>query len=81
MSIPFMRANADIAYSSDYFEALFKNAKQNSVLIIDEAGIVLRINQAFSRCFGYAESDIVGKSARILFTKEDEKNDMFEKEL
>lgn len=81
MSIPFMPTNADSNFYSDYFEALFTKAKQNSVLIIDESGIVLKINNAFSHCFGYAESDIVGKSARILFTKDDEKNDMFEKEL
>ena len=81
MSISFMRTNADSNFYSDYFEALFTKAKQNSVLILDESGIVLKINNAFSHCFGYAESDIVGKSARILFTKDDEKNDMFEKEL
>lgn len=76
-----MSANPDHAFFPDYFEALFNNARQNCVLIIDDSGIVLKINQAFCQCFGYAESDIVGKSAAILFTKEDEKNGMFEREL
>lgn len=76
-----MSANPDDAFFSDYFDSLFNNARENSVLLFDESGIILRINEAFTKCFGYSESDIVGQSARILFTKEDEADGMFEKEL
>jgi len=67
--------------SANYFDALFYNAKQNSVLIIDAEGTVISVNPAFSNCFGYSEKDILGKNASILFTKEDQRNEVFEKEV
>jgi PAS domain S-box-containing protein len=76
-----MSSNHKSTFFADYFEALFDRARENCVLLFDDAGIVLRVNDAFCQCFGYSENDIVGKSASILFTKEDEKNGMFEKEL
>ena len=60
--------------SANYFDALFYNAKQNSVLVMDAEGTVLSINPAFVKCFGYSEKDIIGKNGSILFTKEDTKS-------
>jgi PAS domain S-box-containing protein len=54
-----------------YFESLFKNGKQNAIVIFNTQGIVLAINPAFTECFGYEEIDIIGKSGNILFTIED----------
>lgn len=60
--------------SFDYFEALFHNTKENTVLLIDAAGIITTVNSAFTECFGYTESDIKDKHFSLLFTKEDQKN-------
>ncbi|MDQ2720900.1 MAG: PAS domain-containing sensor histidine kinase [Bacteroidota bacterium] len=76
-----MNAYFDNDSSLDYFESLYNNAKQNCVLIMDTEGDVIAINAAFTKCFGYAEKDIVGKNAAILFTEEDLKAGMFKKEL
>ena len=68
-------------FSKKFFEGLFYNAKQNAVLITDEDGIVISLNPAFQKSFGYSESDLIGNHANVLFTSEDQKNGLFEKEL
>lgn len=65
----------------NFFESLFYNARQNAVMITDEDGIVTAINPAFKECFGYSEMDLIGNHANILFTQEDQKDGLFEKEL
>lgn len=59
--------------SFNLFEALFRDTKQNTVLLMDAEGIIKEINTAFTKCFGYADNDIIGKHLRILFTEEDQK--------
>ncbi len=76
-----MNANIDTTLYFKYFETLFNNAKQNAVLIMDTDGTVTSINTAFTRCFGYKEKDILEKNASVLFTEEDQKDGLFEKEL
>lgn len=65
----------------DYFEALFHNAKENTVLLIDAAGVITAVNEAFSECFGYTESEIIGRNFSILFTEEDRKKGKPENEI
>ena len=67
--------------SFNYFEALFSETEQNTVLLLDEEGIIEQINTAFSKSFGYADDEIIGKHFRILFTEEDQKKGMPENEL
>jgi two-component system CheB/CheR fusion protein len=64
-----------------YFSSLFKNTKENCILIMDTKGVVISINNAFTNCFGYEEKDIVGKSAAILFTIEDREKRLPQEEL
>ncbi|HMJ48641.1 MAG TPA: PAS domain-containing protein [Ferruginibacter sp.] len=56
-----------------FFKGIFKNARENSVIILDNKGVILQVNQSFITAFGYKTRDIVGKHLRILFTKEDRK--------
>lgn len=65
----------------DYFESLFKNSRQNTLLIMTTDGTVISINAAFTECFGYTENDLVGKNAKVFFTEDDQKEGIFEKEL
>jgi PAS domain S-box-containing protein len=64
----------------NYFESLFKNAKQNAVLIIRMDGTVTAFNPAFIENFGYLEDDLIGKNASVLFTLADQKKELFETE-
>jgi PAS domain S-box-containing protein len=67
--------------SFDYFETLFHNTVQNTVLLMDKEGIIITVNRAFTNRFGYEHKDIIGKSMAILFTEEDQKKGLPEKEL
>ena len=67
--------------SFNYFEALFSETEQNTVLLLDEEGIIVQINTAFTKGFGYTDDEIIGKHFRILFTEEDQKTGMPENEL
>ena len=55
----------------DYFQALFTKAQENTILIMDDMGVIIEVNDAFIDCFGYASEDIVGSHMEILFTEED----------
>jgi two-component system CheB/CheR fusion protein len=70
-------------FNSDFnfIEALFKNARQNAALLMQTDGTVSAINNAFTDHFGYQEKDIVGKNGMILFTEEDQRKGLPEKEL
>lgn len=72
--------NGNSVLDFDFFSALFNNARENNILIADENGIVLAINNSFSASFGYTEDDIIGQSVRILFTKEDQERGLPEQE-
>lgn len=77
-----MPKTSDNSFGSfNYFDALFNKTKQNSVLLMDAEGIVININSAFTKCFGYKEKDIIGKHLRTLFTEEDQNNGMPDKEV
>lgn len=65
----------------DLFEQIFLQASINSIIILDEHGFVLKINEAFSTTFGYNEEDIIGKHFRMLFTEHDQKAQRPEMEL
>ncbi|MEO6894983.1 MAG: ATP-binding protein [Ginsengibacter sp.] len=65
----------------DYFEALYRNTKENTVILIEPDGTIAAVNASFKECFGYGEKDIVGKSSVILFTQEDQDNGCPEKEI
>ncbi len=67
--------------SFNYFEALFKNTHQNTVLLMDAEGIIKEINTAFTKRFGYHDEDIIGEHLRVLFTEEDRSKNLPEKEI
>src|SRR5215207_3237205 len=54
-----------------FFEFYYNNAEVNSILIMDSKGIILDVNQAFSKNFEYEKKDIVGNHLASLFTTED----------
>ncbi len=65
----------------DYFEALYKKTRENTVIIMETDGTIAAVNSSFTKCFGYEETDIVGKNTAILFTEEDRENGLPKKEL
>ncbi|HEX5149797.1 MAG TPA: PAS domain S-box protein [Parafilimonas sp.] len=86
----FILFNSIFAYSfklkrtlntSGFFETFFSNARYNGILIMDTAGTIININEAFHLRFGYEEKDLAGKNFSILFTEEDRETNKPEREL
>jgi PAS domain S-box-containing protein len=67
--------------SFNFFDALFNHTVENSILLMDSNGKIIRINKAFTDRFGYTEDYLKGKNASILFTEEDQKKGRPEKEI
>lgn len=72
---------ADSNFSHNYFEALYNNARQNAIVLMDKEGIITAINPAFTNSFGYKENDLIGKNNSVLFTDEDQSKGLPEKEI
>ena len=56
-----------------FFLDIFKNARENSVILMDDKGYILDVNKGFVNAFGYKLKDVVGNHFRILFTEKDQK--------
>lgn len=65
----------------NYFIPLFFHTKENSVLLLDEEGIILEVNNAFITLFGYEKEEIEGKNFEMLFTREDIEKGLPKKEI
>jgi len=50
-------------------------------MLLDKAGTVKEINEAFTNFFGFAEGDLIGKNFSILFTETDREAGLPEKEI
>ena len=47
---------AKLPFSSfNFFDALFHNAVENSILLMDDGGKIINVNKAFTNCFVYTE--------------------------
>lgn len=64
-----------------FFIDIFKNARENSVIILDEKGNILEVNKGFIKAFRYQLRDISGKHFRLLFTDKDQQSKKPEKEI
>ena len=73
-----LSATPDLS-SFNYFETLFHNTVQNTVLLMNKEGTIVTINKAFTDCFGYEPEDIIGRNISILFTEEDQKKGYLKK--
>jgi PAS domain S-box-containing protein len=67
--------------TSSFFENIFNKTSQNSILIMQETGIVNCINEAFTVNFGYKNEDVKGKMFDIFFTHDDIKKGLPDSEL
>ncbi len=54
------KAEADLRIAATAFES------QEGMMVTDAKGLILRVNQAFSRVTGYAADEVIGKNPRLL---------------
>lgn len=71
----------DVNEQLDLFKSLLTSIHEYSIVATDLNGIILSWNSGASKIYGYALSEIIGKSARILFTPEDLASSKFDKVL
>jgi len=64
-----------------FFENLFNNTKENTIIVMDLDATIIAVNKAFTDCFGYKPADIIGQKVTMLFTKEDQEKGMPQKEI
>lgn len=70
-----------MADTTPYFDFIFNNAKQNAILIMDQHGIVDRVNEAFTTAYGYTSDDLKSKHFRMLYLENDQRTKRPEIEL
>lgn len=58
--------------TTDVFDQLFRNAKQNAMAILNAEGIVQEVNEAFTTAYGYTSKDLELKHFRVLFLEKDQ---------
>jgi len=68
-------------YSSLFFKIMFNNAEATSILIMDTNGVIIDVNEAFIRTFGYSKEDLIDKNFSMLFIEKDRNNAIPQKEL
>lgn len=77
-----MIVDNDPRFSSlDYYRALFDRPKTNAALLIDENGLILETNRAFRLSFGYETEDLIGQHFSLLFSENDQKKDLPDREI
>lgn len=54
-----------------FFDGIFKNAKENSILLMDTNGKIVDVNKGFLTAFGYTKKLVIGKNFEFLFTPKD----------
>lgn len=67
--------------TATFFDDYFNNAAVNSITVLDSNGIVLDVNQSFTKNFGYQKEEIKGKHFRLLFNELDQTQRKPEKEI
>src|SRR5829696_2498483 len=55
-----------------FFDNIFNNAKANAIVIMNEDGIIQKVNTAFTTAYGYSTEDLKTKHTRVLYTEKDQ---------
>lgn len=71
----------DIQFLPSCFDALFRNARQNAVLLMGGDGVITAVSPAFTLSFGYTSQDLSGRYFACLYTAEDREKGVPENEL
>ena len=61
-----------MAETQQFFDGIFNNAKANAILLMNDNGIIERVNAAFTTAYGYTTEDLKAKHLRILFSEKDQ---------
>jgi PAS domain S-box-containing protein len=72
-ALPFSSANGTYMENTEqFFDNIFKNARANAILVMNEKGIIDRVNDAFTTAYGYTTEDLKSKHFRLLYIEKDQ---------
>ncbi len=77
----FHGTHEDFRMNDDFFRLVVQSLEDYAIFTTDKYGIISSWNRGAQKVLGYREEEVIGKNARLLFTKEDIKNKIPEKEL
>lgn len=66
----FSEAQAKDGFGGDMVEAAIESAV-NAILIIDEAGLILKVNPSCEAMFGFNQAELIGRNVKILMPEPD----------
>ncbi|MFO7893938.1 MAG: PAS domain S-box protein, partial [Longimicrobiales bacterium] len=69
-----LAAEEELELQRRYFEDLFDNIPE-AIALVDEQDRILRVNDEFTRFFGYTESEAVGRTIEELIVPEDRRDE------
>src|SRR5918994_1342064 len=75
------RLEEALQHSEERFERLVEAARDYAIFMTDAHGRVSTWNEGAQRLFGFAQAEMVGEDASILFTPEDRESGAPEREL
>ena len=75
------RAEVALERSEERYRLLVESAEDYAIFMVDPNGHVLDWNVGAERIFGYREAEILGESSSLLFTREDVRSGVPEREL
>lgn len=58
--------------TSQFFDQIFSNSRQNGIIILSVDGIIQQVNEAFATTYGYTTDDLQSKHVRVLYTDKDQ---------
>jgi PAS domain S-box-containing protein len=61
-----------MAEKQTFFDDIFSNAKATAIIVMDDYGIIDRVNTAFTTAYGYSSEDLKTKHFRILYVEKDQ---------
>jgi PAS domain S-box-containing protein len=67
--------------TQNFFDSYFNHAEINCIIIMECDGTILKVNNAFTKNFGYTNEDVAGKYFGLFFTTKDKEKGMPELEL
>ena len=76
-----VQAEADLRSSEERLRLMSESFTDYAIFMIDIEGSVISWNTGAEKIFGYAQIEILGRSAEIVFTPEDREDNIPEKEM
>jgi two-component system CheB/CheR fusion protein len=81
LGIERIRSEAALREANERFRLLVEGARGYAIFMLDPTNVITHWNKGAERVFGWTAEEAIGKSGKVIFTPEDRRNKMEEKEI